>query len=435
MSDLHTRFRSLDELPTPNLWYEIEKRAMAAQPTPRRLPWVLITVLLLLALAIGGAALIGSGIVTLPKPSPAPSSISGGPSPTPTAVAHRAPTWTAAGNMSEARTGHTATLLADGRVLVAGGMSAGGVLASAELYDPVSGSWRATGNMIQPRTGYTATLLPNGKVLVAGGLGIGDQILVTRHSAELYDPATGSWSATGRMTSSFADHTATLLPNGKVLVAGGGLADLYDVASGRWTATGNMVAQRYYHTATLLPNGKVLVAGGGCCVLNHSFASAELYDPSTGKWSATGSMIASRAYITAALLPNGKVLVSGGLVVRNEVPQPIASAELYDPDSGTWTATGDMHAVRGRLVTYTLLRDGTVLVVGGHRGSAYLASAELYDPVSGTWTATANMEAARAGQSATLLPNGTVLVVGGYIGDSLPTVSASAEVYDPSSGS
>ena len=162
---------------------------------------------------------------------------------------------------------HTATLLPNGKVLVAGGYDGNSVaLASAELYDPASGTWTATGSLATARDGHTATLLPNGKVLVAGGL---DSSQVAFASAELYDPASGTWTATGSLATARYIHTATLLPNGKVLVAGGltaaallASAELYDPASGTWTATGSLATARYSHTATLLPNGKVLVAGG-----------------------------------------------------------------------------------------------------------------------------------------------------------------------------
>ena len=183
----------------------------------------------------------------------------------PTAAEQRAATWLTTGSMTKARTRHTATLLQDGRVLVAGGSAASGGLTSAELYDPSSGSWTTTGNMTMRRFGATATLLRNGKVLVAGGLGSGpsfSQIWSAEHSAELYDPATGSWSATGSMNEGFYDHTATLMADGKVLVAGGGSAALYDPNKGTWRGTGKMLEQRYYHTATLLADGRVLAAGG-----------------------------------------------------------------------------------------------------------------------------------------------------------------------------
>ena len=152
-----------------------------------------------------------------------------------------------------------------------------------------------TGNLVTARFFHTATLLPNGKVLVAGGLHDGS----TLASAELYDPASGTWTATGSLATARDHHTATLLPNGKVLVAGGfdgsvalASAELYDPASGTWTATGSLATARYGHTATLLPNGKVLVAGG--LTDSGSLASAELYDPASGTWTATGSLATAR---------------------------------------------------------------------------------------------------------------------------------------------
>src|SRR6266550_2999128 len=166
------------------------------------------------------------------------------------------------GSLNIARESHTATLLPNGKVLVAGGRTGAGVLSSAELYDPASGTWSATGSLNTARRFHTATLLPNGKVLVAGG--------AILPSEELYDPASGAWSPTGSLITGRCRHTATLLPNGKVLVAGGqgtggvilSSAEVYDPASGTWSATGSLNTARWFHTATLLPNGKMLVAGG-----------------------------------------------------------------------------------------------------------------------------------------------------------------------------
>ncbi|MEO6058818.1 MAG: kelch repeat-containing protein, partial [Candidatus Limnocylindria bacterium] len=266
MTDLHNRFRTFDDLAAPDLWREIEGKALAVEPRPvRSLAWVLIVVTLLLTLALGGAVLIGSGILKLPVSVEASAS----PSSTPhestaassTPVEQRPASWTATGNMDGIRDGHTATLLPDGKVLVTGGSMgySGELLASAELYDPGSGTWTATGSMAEARSGQTATLLPDGKVLVAGGFSGGDSGS-TLASAELYDPGSGFWSATGNMIEGHSGHTATLLPDGKVLVAGSYVnsgdplasVELYDPGSGSWTATGDMHMGRGGHAATLL---------------------------------------------------------------------------------------------------------------------------------------------------------------------------------------
>jgi len=285
------------------------------------------------------------------------------------------------------------------------------------LIDP---TWRTVGNMtVAQRSSCTATLLPNGKVLIAGGYGGGGTV-------ELYDPSTGTFVPAGGMQFNRRHHTATLLPNGKVLIAGGNnssLAELYDPATGILSPTGSMTTGRQDHTATLLPNGKVLIVGGNYGLI------AELYDPSAGAngtFTSTGSMSTTRLYHTATLLPNGKVLIAGG---QNLYSVPQSSAEVYDPDFSTFATTGSMAAARTQH-TATLLPDGKVLITGGYSGGAYLSSAEVYDPALGTFGATGDMAAARDQHTATLLPNGKVLIVGGYSGDAL----SSAEVYDPALG-
>ncbi len=210
-------------------------------------------------------------------------------------------------------------------------------------------------------------------------------------------------------------------------------AELYDPSTGTWTAAGSMGVERSGHTATLLPDGRVLVAGGTSRTDGGAHGTAELYDPATGTWSATGGMTDARTYQIAASLPDGSALVAGG-VPRSDGPSPLlASAELYDPDSGTWAATGPMIDVRNDFAA-TLLSDGRVLVVGSASSTVEgdgLASAELYDPGSGTWRATWSMNAARWFHTATLLPDGTVLVAGGAGNSGL---LSSAELYDPRSG-
>jgi WD40 repeat protein len=338
--------------------------------------------------------------------------------------AHVLGSWTSTGEMIDDHVLHTATLLRDGTVLVAGGVTEGGGPGTAEVYDPASGSWTATRKMSAGRHVHTATLLPDGRVLVAGGE-------ASPTTTELYDPRTRSWIAAASMIHGRVGHTATLLPDGRVLVAGGAgtaVAELFDPSTGTWTATGPMVHEHDRHTATLLPDGTVLVAGGG------QTAVAELYDPRTDTWTATGPMAHGHWDCTATLLPDGTVLVAGGESTR--------SAELYDPHTGLWTETGSMSFYAQH--TATLLPDGLVLVTGGGGGNGSLEEAaqvegldfakpaELYDPRTGTWTKTASMSIKRGGHTATLLPDGRVLVAGGWGDNSV--VLGSAELYHPGTG-
>jgi hypothetical protein len=340
------------------------------------------------------------------------------------------PGFTATGSLVTPRTVHSATLLPNGKVLVAGGF--GSTFTSprlrAELYDPATGTWTPTGDMNYGHALHPAILLPNGKVFAAVGGKYGtDQ---GQFFAELYDPASETWARTGPETTLFY-RTATLLANGKVLLSGGeefnsnvvsASADLYDPASETYTATGSLGTARELHTATLLPNGKVLVVGGS----NSSgpLTSAELYDPASGTWTPTDSLPAERNSPTATLLPDGKVLLAGG--GRTHIGA-LASAELYDPASGKWTPTGSLTTPRGGH-TATLLPNGNVLVLGGGDNSGLLSNADLYDPASGTWTASGSLGTARQFHTATLLSNGNVVVAGG---SNDTGALASAELYGP----
>ena len=381
--------------------------------------------------------------------------------------------WLAAGGLSPGRAAGTSTALADGRVLVAGGRSSAlGVTATTRLYDPrfdplsrritglsararsrrsiqlsfrPPGPWRAPAPMHDARGYHTATLLPDGRVLVAGGfrslagagfLAHGDPLA----SAELYDPARRTWTPTGRLGTARALHTATLLGDGRVLVAGGvdaageplRSAELYDPRTGSWTQAAPMAAAHAAHTATALPGGRVLVAGGGSVrdpVRTPDLIptrASEIYDPRANAWTSPACpdpspgagepspcLHVERVNHAATALSSGAVLVSGGDDVGDAQRR---SAELFDPATNSWTATASMAAARSQH-TSTRLADGSVLVAAGRgQGSGF---AEIYDPPAAAWRPAGTLRPRRA-HAAALLGGprcgrrcGEVLVVGG----------------------
>jgi hypothetical protein len=334
-----------------------------------------------------------------------------------------------------------AALLPNGKILFAGGLDdSQNTLGTAQLYDPVAQSFTSTGNLITPLSGYVSTLLQNGTVLLIGGFDSSDSDLAT---TEFYDPATGTFSSSGSMaTSRRFGFTATLLNNGKVLVVGGldssgngvATAELYDPGAGAFTATGNLVTARSQHTATLLSDGRVLIAGGAHVTspqtLNNPGTSqfvpqAELYDPDSGTFSAVGNLVLARLSHTATLLPNGEVVLIGGY---GDQGLPLLPAEQYNPATQTFSGKGSMMTARDNH-TATLLNDGTVVVAGGIVGSpGNVNTAELYDAVSGMFSPTGGMSAFRIGPAATLLPNGTVLITGGVPSLQDPA-AVTAELY------
>src|SRR5262245_6635920 len=344
--------------------------------------------------------------------------------------------FTTTGNMTVSRSSHTATLLHDGRVLIAGGFAQAslGTASSAELFDPSTETFIGTGSMTTARRGHTATLLPDGRVLLAGGYDSSGPLA----SAELFDPSTEAFTPTAEMASAQSWHTATLLRSGKVLIAGGfsgypalATPQLYDPVSGNFTEDGSQPGTLYgcewCASAALLPDGKVLLGRS---------QPAQLYDPVAGSFQLAGKMVDSDRF-TSTTLANGKVLFTGGSWTGRS-----STTELYDPGSDSFHASASMADRRG-WHSATLLPDGTTLIVGGetescHSNSCFFAgsldSAEVYEPTQDTFTATGRMAVRRGGHTATLLNDGRVLVAGGASYGGIGVfygAQTSAELYHP----
>jgi hypothetical protein len=289
---------------------------------------------------------------------------------------------------------HTATRLQTGEVLIAGGSNLDGPLATTELFDPVANSFHSSGSMAETRRDHTATLLNDGKVLIAGGFSFDiTSGSANQSSAELYDPTTGSLNSAGNMSTARVDHTASLLSDGRVLMAGGNIvcisgcnltnafatAELYDPATNAFSSTGSMATARVNHTATVLPSGLVVIAGGQTPDAGNvqyiPIASIEIYDLATGSFSPGGSLTIARFSHTATLLDNGQILFTGGVDLLGVTP--LKSAELYNPATHISTAVSDMSDFRMDH-TATILLNGQVLVAGGSNGTSELASGEIF---------------------------------------------------------
>src|SRR6185369_7144096 len=268
---------------------------------------------------------------------------------------------------------------------------AGSPILSAELYDPISGAWSATGSM--PGSAIASARLPDGRVLVVGGQGTNGAPPL----AAIYEPNTGTWTSTNSPATVHPGQ-ATLLRNGKVLIAGGtdiffepvATAQLYDPASGQWSPTGPLNFARRGHRATLLPDGKVLITGGTGAA-GSMLCNSELYDPASGTWTVAASLNVARDSHTATLLANQTVLIAGGV---NDFFAPIRTTELYQSAAATWKTSGAMNKPRTAREA-VLLANGQVLVACGFNG-AVLADAERYNPVTGSWTPSGSAGVARS---------------------------------------
>jgi N-acetylneuraminic acid mutarotase len=352
--------------------------------------------------------------------------------------------WAPAAPLSQGRWAAASVLLHDGRVMVIGGTtgnSSNNAVTTATIFDPTTGFWTSVTGMLQPRAYAMAVVLADGSVLVAGGSRNGQPL----DTAERYYPETGVWVAAGRLNLPRTQGTLTLLPDGRILAAGGGVegnpgwnstasAEVFDPKSGAWTITAPMTVARSRHTATLLPDGRVLVAGGATTFHGDTgdvTATAEVYNPRTGKWTAAAPMPKPRYVHGAALLRDGRVLIAGGWYATSNTDPSHDTAEIYDPGADHWTPTGLMTAARAEY-GLAVLPDGRVVAAGGIDPSYRVQTAtELYDPATGLWNATGKLATATMGSAVQALPDGQVLIAGGAMDALASKVTGICEIYTP----
>ncbi|MEO3859495.1 kelch repeat-containing protein [Acrocarpospora sp. B8E8] len=319
------------------------------------------------------------------------------------------------------------TVLPDGRVLVVSGSdSPGHLTATAELYDPATRRWTATGVVSQPRDGFRhPVVIGGGKVLIAAGTN--EHATFDYDSAEVYDPATGQWTTTGSVATSRRNGVLLALHDGRALIATGahGLpdgnrflnsAELYDPATGQWTPTGSLQARREGAAGVVLRDGRAMVVGGFACC-DTWLPVTELYDPASGTWSRVGDLPSGRAGATLVLLNDGKVLIVGGTDASGT---PLTEALLFDPATGRWTPTGNMRLARNSAQAVAM-SDGRVMVAGGGP-----LPTEIYDPATGTFALDAPLALAHPGAAMIPLASGELLIAGGGIG---PDGGPNTEIY------
>ena len=381
-----------------------------------------------------GNAIVGAGSSAFPSASPEVASVD--------LFDASTNTFSPTGALHIARMGAAAVVLPGGAPLILGGEddqgnNGGNSEPSGEIYNPTTGTFTVTGGLNALRVAYASAMLPDGRVLIAGG---GNETAAL-DTAEVFDPKTRHFAPTANnLEAPCAPCNGVTLTDGMVLIVDGGsssAADLFDPKTTSFSPTsGPMVASRPAATANLLGDGTVLIAGG-LDASDNALDTAELYNPVTGTFSAAnGTMVSPRANHTATLLANGKLLLAGGSTTA-DTSHALATAEIYDPKTGMFTAAPNTMTSARDGATANLLESGQVLITGGANAGGNLATAELFNPKTGNFTPTAGaMNSDRAWHSSVYLPDGRIMIAGGGINTPAAgaMTTATVDFYDPATG-